>query len=152
MTFETFAHKILKGNVCGALTYRELLYEIFSPLKKLTVHYTTLIAGGREDKKKKSEGYFKPSEPSDHQNGLTPHCAILAIVNFSRTGIYLHAAENPILEGKYFLINLLTVNYGNSVSCLTLFSELCTLSKLSFYPANIFYFQLQTNPPEQHCN
>lgn len=131
---------------------RAALWNI-SPLKKnwqcIKRHY---LQETGKIKKNLSEGYFKPSKPSDHQNGLTPHCAILATVNFSRTGIYLHSAENPILEGKGFLINLLTMNYSNSVSCLTLFSELCTLSKLSFYPVNIFSFQLQTYPPEQHRN
>ena len=52
------------------------------------------------------------SKPSDYQHGLTPHSAVSPL---------LKSADNLILEGKGVLINLLTVDYDNSVSCLALF-------------------------------
>lgn len=92
------------------------------------------------------------SKGSDYPDGLTPHPAFFAIGNFLKTGLYLHSAEYLNLEGKCIVINPLTMNYGNSVSGLTSFSQFCPISKLSFYPVNIFHFKLQTNPPKQYCN
>lgn len=85
-----------------------------------------LIVGGREGKKKivsSVKVILRLSEPSAYQDGLTPFSAVLATVNFSRTGFYLLSAENLILEGKCVLMNLLTMNYGNSVFCLASFSH-----------------------------
>ena len=80
------------------------------------------------------------SKPSDYQHGLTPHSAVSPL---------LKSADNLILEGKGVLINLLTVDYDNSVSCLALF-QTYTVSNLSFYPINIFHFKLKINPLKQN--